>query len=218
MLRITTTDTGEKITLKLEGKLSGPWVEEFERCWQRSADIYERRGLVVDLSGVTFVDSAGKKLLCSISSGGAQLVGSGLVPRSLIDEICTEEPASQPGKTSQKPKQAIAHLLLLILLPLFGASSTRADDSLVLRLTLHDAVAAALKENPQVQIATLHYAESREDTSVARSALLPQAGLDVFDQAMRENLYAAFGRPSSFPSCGYGESVARTFHHYSGLQ
>ena len=58
MLRITTTDVGEKVTLKLEGKLSGPWVEEFERCWQMSADIYKMKGLVVDLSGVTFADPA----------------------------------------------------------------------------------------------------------------------------------------------------------------
>ena len=44
MLRITTSDIGEKVTLKLEGKLSGPWVEEFERCWHMSMDIYKKRG------------------------------------------------------------------------------------------------------------------------------------------------------------------------------
>ncbi len=66
--------------------------------------------------------------------------------------------------------------------------NTRAQDSAPLRLTLHDAVATALKENPQVQIATLSFAESQEDKSIARSALLPQAGLEVFDRAMRVNL------------------------------
>jgi outer membrane protein TolC/ABC-type transporter Mla MlaB component len=197
MLRITTTDVGEKITLKLEGKLSGPWVEEFARCWQMSTDIYKKKALVVDLSGVTFVDPAGKKLLCSISSGGAQLVGSGLIPKSLINEICAEEPEGKPGTSSLKPKQAIAHLLLLILLPLLATSRTRADDSAIMRLTLHDAVTAALKENPQVQIATLSFAESQEDKSVARSALLPQASLEVFDRAMRFNIYSEFG--SKFP-------------------
>ncbi len=77
MLRITTCEIGGNITLKLEGKLSGPWVEEFERCWNTSTDIYRKKGLVVDLSGVIFVDPAGKRLLCSISHEGAQLVGSG---------------------------------------------------------------------------------------------------------------------------------------------
>ena len=197
MLRITTTDIDEKVTLKLEGKLSGPWVEEFERCWHMSTDIYKKKGLVVDLSGVTFVDPAGKKLLCSISSEGAQLVGSGLMPKSLIDEICTEKPAAKPGKAPHKLKQEAAHLLLILLLPLLAASPTRAEDPAALRLTLHDAVATALKENPQVQIATLSFAESQEDKSIARSALLPQAGVEVFDRAMRFNLYAEFG--SKFP-------------------
>ena len=169
MLRITTSDIGEKVILKLEGKLSGPWVEEFERCWRVSTDIYKNKGLVVDLSGVTFVDPAGKKLLCSISSGGAQLVGSGLVPKSLIDEICVERPPAKPaGKAPHKSKQEVAHVLLILLLPFVVASSTRAEDPAALRLTLHDAVATALKENPQVQIATLSFAESQEDKSVAR--------------------------------------------------
>ena len=69
MLRISTSECEGQIILKLEGKLSGPWVEEFERCWQTSSDIY-KKVLVVDLSGVTFVDSAGKKLLCSIAQQG----------------------------------------------------------------------------------------------------------------------------------------------------
>src|SRR5208282_3560912 len=145
MLRITTSDIGEKVVLKLEGKLSGPWVEEFERCWHVSTDIYKNKGLVVDLSGVTFVDPAGKKLLCSISGGGAQLVGSGLVPKSLIDEICVEKPPAKLGKAPHKSKQEVAHVLLLVLLPLLVASSTRAQDPAALRLSLHDAVANALK-------------------------------------------------------------------------
>jgi outer membrane protein TolC/ABC-type transporter Mla MlaB component len=197
MLRITTSDVDEKVTLKLEGKLSGPWVEEFERCWQMSTDIYRKKGLVVDLSGVTFVDPAGKKLLCSISHAGAQLVGSGLMPKSLIDEICTEKPPVKPGKAAHKLKQETAHLLVILLLPLLAATRARAADATPLRLTLHDAVATALKENPQVQIATLSFAESQEDKSIARSALLPQAGVEVFDRAMRFNIYSEFG--SKFP-------------------
>ncbi|MGD0221491.1 MAG: TolC family protein [Terriglobia bacterium] len=197
MLRITTSDIGEKVTLKLEGKLSGPWVEELDRCWRMSSHIYNKQGLVVDLSGVTFVDPAGKKLLCSIAGGGAQLVGSGLMPKSLIDEICVEKNPEKPSKAPHKLKQEVTHLLLILLLPLLAASRTRAEDAAPLRLTLRDAVATALKENPQVQIATLSFAESQEDKSIARSALLPQAGLEVLDRAIRVNLYAEFG--SKFP-------------------
>ena len=193
MLRITTNDTGGNVTLKLEGKLSGPWVEEFERCWRLSIDIYKKE-MVIDLSGVTFVDPAGKKLLCSISSSGGRLLGSGLVPKSLIEEICAEKPGERNKETHNLSKQP-AHVLLIHLLPFLLASRARAQDSSILRLSLHDSVATALKETPQVQIATLHFAESEQDSNVARAALLPQAGVEVFDRAMRVNLYAEFGAP-----------------------
>ena len=195
MLRITTTDVGEKVTLRLEGKLSGPWVEEFERCWRMSADIYKKKGLVVDLSGVTFADPAGKKLLCSISSQGAQLIGSGLVPKSLIEEIAPEKPQAKPGKGAEKLKQHASKLVLILMLPILAASIARGQDSSPLRLTLRDAVATALRENPQVQVANLDLAQSQEDKTIARSALLPQAGLEVLDRAVRFNIHAQFGRP-----------------------
>jgi len=63
-----------------------------------------------------------------------------------------------------------------------------------LRLTLTNAVRLALRQNPEVQIANLDVAESREDRSIARSALLPQAGLNVSDAATRRNLEAFIGR------------------------
>jgi len=197
MLRITTSDMGEQVTLKLEGKLSGPWVDEFQRCWHLSTDIYRNKALVVDLSGVTFVDPAGKKLLCSISSEGAHMVGTGLVPKSLIEEICTEKVVAKPDKVPRKLKREAAHLILLLVFPLLLGRPARAQESSPLRMSLRDAVAAALKENPQVQIATLRFAESQQDTSIARSALLPQIGAEVFDRAVRFNIDAQFG--SKFP-------------------
>ncbi len=197
MLRITTFDDAGKVTLKLEGKLSGPWVEEFERCWHTSTNIYKTKTLVVDLSGVTFVDPAGKKVLCAMSGEGAQLMGSGLMPKSLIDEICTEKPAAKPDKGPHKVKHETLHLLMILLLFQLLAPRARGQSAAPLRLTLRDAVATALKENPRVQIATLSFAESQQDKDVARSALLPQAGVEVFDRANRFNLYAEFG--SKFP-------------------
>ena len=192
MLRITTTETDERVTLKLEGKLSGPWAAELEQCWRTTSPA---KRLVLDLSGVTFVDPTGKKVLCAIATAGGQLVGSGLVPKSLVDEICTDKSAAKPGKA--KMKEEVAHLLLILLLPLLAASPARSQDSGALRLTLQQAVATALKENPQVQIATLSFAESQQDTSIARAALLPQLGVEVLDRAERFNIDAQFG--SKFP-------------------
>lgn len=63
-----------------------------------------------------------------------------------------------------------------------------------LRLTLSEAVRLALRQNPEVQIASLDVAQSRQNRSIARSALLPQAGLNVSDAATRRNLEAFIGR------------------------
>lgn len=62
-----------------------------------------------------------------------------------------------------------------------------------LSLTLREAIALALKENPQVQNAHLDVADRQQDVNLRRSALLPQAALQVFDRAARINLGSTFG-------------------------
>ncbi len=75
-----------------------------------------------------------------------------------------------------------------------SAGPLLAQEKPPLRLTLTQAVRLALRENPEVQIANLDVADSRENRSIARSALLPQAGLSVSDAATRRNLEAFIGR------------------------
>ena len=74
------------------------------------------------------------------------------------------------------------------------AGSLAAQERTPLRLTLPEAVRLALRQNPEVQIANLDVAESRENRAIARSALLPQASLGVSDAATRRNLEAFIGR------------------------
>ncbi|HUX09502.1 MAG TPA: TolC family protein, partial [Terriglobia bacterium] len=85
-------------------------------------------------------------------------------------------------------------ILIAALLALAGAGSLLAQEKPPMRLTLPEAVRLALRQNPEVQIANLDVAESREDRSIARSALLPQASLGVSDAATRRNLEAFIGR------------------------
>jgi outer membrane protein len=196
MLRITTTEVGETVTVKLEGKLAGPWAEEFERCCRSSADIYKNKRLIIDLTGVTYVDNGGKKLLCSLSKSGVQLIGSGILPNSLIEEICSQKQEEKDGKTHNRVKHSMLSVLLLIVCPIFMAKPMNAQEA-PLRLSLHDAISVALKENPDVQIGAINIAESQQDHAIARSAIIPQAGFDIQDRAERFNLYAQFG--SRFP-------------------
>ena len=54
------------------------------------------------------------------------------------------------------------------------APAAVAQESAPLKLSLQDAVALALRQNPQVILANLDISQSRQDTRIARSALLPQ--------------------------------------------
>ena len=50
--------------MKLEGRMVGPWVAECERAWLAlESSISLKKGLALDLCGVTFVDESGLELL-----------------------------------------------------------------------------------------------------------------------------------------------------------
>ena len=66
MLRITVQEGDKTQTIKLEGKIVGPWVEELNRAWHSLASSVGSKRLQVDLSGVAFVDARGRQLLREI--------------------------------------------------------------------------------------------------------------------------------------------------------
>jgi ABC-type transporter Mla MlaB component len=74
MLRITRMVGNNSIeTLKLEGKLQGPWILETHDAYALSAAQASRTRL--DLSGLTFADGEGAALLRELIRSGAQIVG-----------------------------------------------------------------------------------------------------------------------------------------------
>jgi outer membrane protein len=75
------------------------------------------------------------------------------------------------------------------------ASHSAAQEKTALKLTVKQAVEMALHENPQVQIAVLNFAENKENRTIARSGLLPQASFRLDEQVQRENIDALFGKP-----------------------
>jgi hypothetical protein len=66
MLRITIHDNPRDLTFQLEGRLAGPWLQVLEECWQGT--LARRRKPIprVDLTGVTFIDAAGKARLAAM--------------------------------------------------------------------------------------------------------------------------------------------------------
>jgi outer membrane protein len=101
-----------------------------------------------------------------------------------------------PGARRRVSPQEASLLFPAILLFAFPVLAL-AQDTAPLKLTLRDAVALALKENPQVILANLGVAQSEQDVRVARSGLLPQASGKVSETVNRVNLHAAIGL--SFP-------------------
>lgn len=87
MLKITLVRDPEPPTLKLEGKLSGPWVPELERNWNGFLNEGLARPVEVDLSDVTFVSREGKQLLKSMLQQGADLQSRSLMPAFIIKQI-----------------------------------------------------------------------------------------------------------------------------------
>jgi ABC-type transporter Mla MlaB component len=71
MLRITETADGPGTLLRLEGKLTGPWVEELGRACEAQAG--RPAGVSLDLSAVTFVDPSGVNLLRELTALGVSV-------------------------------------------------------------------------------------------------------------------------------------------------
>src|SRR5206468_7169558 len=86
MLRITVTTRHDQTTLALEGRLTGPWVDELARCWE-GLPARDLRATDVQLDGVTFIDPAGKALLRRMHDQGATLSSCGCMTRAILEEI-----------------------------------------------------------------------------------------------------------------------------------
>jgi len=72
MLRITPTESSTRqITLRLEGRIAGPWVTELWKACEKV--LGEGRALVLNLAEVSFLDSAGVALLTQVRSRGVEL-------------------------------------------------------------------------------------------------------------------------------------------------
>ena len=88
MLKITERrdPQSDSTALMLEGRLAGPWVEEL-KTYCREMTHKQQPCTMVDLTGVTFIDAAGKALLACLWRQGAELKASGCLTRCVVDEI-----------------------------------------------------------------------------------------------------------------------------------
>jgi hypothetical protein len=94
MLRITVEVGARVAKFRLEGRLAGPWLQELEECWHSSFASPRKLVRYVDLTGVTFIDSAGKACLAAMHRQGAEFIAADCMTREIVAEIAR---SSLPG-------------------------------------------------------------------------------------------------------------------------
>ena len=96
MLRITVHNNPQTFTFQLEGSLAGPWLQELEACWQNTLNQQHKPVLRIDLSGVTFINDAGKACLAAMHGQGAEFIAADCMTKAVVAEI-TQEPPREVG-------------------------------------------------------------------------------------------------------------------------
>src|SRR5208283_2574235 len=172
MLRITTEVKRGRLTLYIEGRLTGPWVGALEQCWRELSARGERHRFYINLCGVSFIDNAGKVLLKEMHRQGGELIAEGCLNQAIVDEIVESDEkrdgiGAKPADSRKKsPIIFYTVFFSLLLLPAGLLAQATASPSPAtppgdtMRLTLQQSVALALKQNPTQQIAVLTAAES----------------------------------------------------------
>jgi outer membrane protein TolC/ABC-type transporter Mla MlaB component len=211
MLRITTNKKRGKTILSVEGRLAGPLVATLEQCWREVRGASPEGKFHVDLCGVSFIDAAGRMLLKEIYRQGGELIAEGCLNQAIVDEIAKGEKPAKNGTTRERTGGShivfYVALFSLLLSPELARAQGASKQTVLpanpptemLRLTLDQAVALAIKQNPTAQIAVLTAAQSQQDKNIAQADLLPQVSARISDEAQKVNLRAQFGGKTPFP-------------------
>jgi hypothetical protein len=106
VIRITAQQESLVTRLFLEGKLSGPCVNELDKCWQTcpAGEV----ALLVDLTNVSFVDEHGKELLARMHNKGIKLFSRSVMTKCLIEEI--ENTAAESGDHISSRGELLSHV------------------------------------------------------------------------------------------------------------
>jgi anti-anti-sigma regulatory factor len=87
MVKITETSGDEKVvTLRLDGKIVDAWVADLERLCLHYRD-EEHKSIVLDFSGVTFVDENGVSMLQRIKDSRIEIINCSLFIEALLHNL-----------------------------------------------------------------------------------------------------------------------------------
>lgn len=102
MIRISEIRKGSARRLLVEGTIAGHWVEVLEKSWLEAQASRNGEPMCIDLSGVTWIDDKGRELLKRILQDGAEPRATGIMTKSVIQEVIDE--ISRGDATGPSPK------------------------------------------------------------------------------------------------------------------
>jgi anti-anti-sigma regulatory factor len=86
-VRVTIQEADKAVTFKIEGRAAKPLVAELRRAWQTLAPSLGARKLWVDLRGVTFMDTNGRRFLADIhAKTGAEFIADSPLTKYYAEE------------------------------------------------------------------------------------------------------------------------------------
>lgn len=71
------------VMLMVDGRIVGPWVEELRK--ECKTCLAEGKRLIIDLSGVSFIDEQGIRILNELRKGRVEVRGCSLFLSGLLD-------------------------------------------------------------------------------------------------------------------------------------
>ena len=109
MLKINLEEGPETTRIKVEGRLSGPYVAELDRTWRGLEPTLCTKRLSVDLCGLTGVDDAGKQLLAEMY----RKTRAEFIARSVLTEFYAEQDRQQGRNQANQGEQKCASRTLV---------------------------------------------------------------------------------------------------------
>jgi len=103
VIRISEIRKGSARRLLVEGTLADDWVEVLEKSWLEAQASRYGDPMRVDLSGVTWIDDKGRKLIKRMLQDGAELRATGIMTRGVIEEVIEEISGADATRPSRKP-------------------------------------------------------------------------------------------------------------------
>ncbi|MBC7928176.1 MAG: hypothetical protein H7039_21230, partial [Bryobacteraceae bacterium] len=211
MLKVTVHDSASSMRLRIEGKLTAPWVGELENCWRTAQSAAAGKPLLLDLSDVDYADMAGKYLLAWMYSTGVHFVGASLAIEDMLEEITGKAPAEPPSPARPRTAHKLVGWFLsslsqfsLIAAPAQSVTAEALADRPVLHLTIRRAVdlATSTEGNARIQIADEAVKQTEARAAQARAAFLPNLDGYVSQVNQTRNL-EALGIRFSVPVPGF---------------